>query len=151
MHRAVAVAKRGHWPSSQAAAAVTLDYDARYRRRISLDCGSFGRVLLDLPEASVLAEGDGLKLKDGGWIHVHAALEDLLEISSVDSFSLVRIAWHLGNHHCPTDLSASRLRIRRDHVMESLLRGLGCSPIPVRAVFNPEKGAYHEAGQGHGE
>ena len=150
MRRAVSVTRRGDWPADRAASSVTLDYDARYRRRMMLDCSGFGQVLLDLPEATVLADGDGLKTVDGNWIAVRAAPEDLLEVRLTDPIHLLRAAWHLGNHHCPADLAPGRIRIRRDPVIESMLRGLGCDPVSVRAAFNPEKGAYHAAHHGEG-
>ena len=43
------------------------------------------------------------------------------------------------------------LRIRRDHVLEEMLRGLGATLSYVDAVFDPEHGAYaHGGGHGHG-
>jgi urease accessory protein len=41
-----------------------------------------------------------------------------------------------------------KLRIRRDHVLEAMLHGLGAALTPVEAPFDPEPGAYH--GLGHG-
>ncbi len=100
-------------------------------------------MLLDLPETTTLSHGDGLQLEDGHWILVRAAEEDLTEVCSGDAELLHRVAWHLGNRHCPADIGPDRIRIRRDHVIEEMLRGLGCSPVPVRTSFNPERGAYH--------
>lgn len=147
MLRAISVSESGKWPVSKAAGAVSLDYDGRYRRRVILDCTYLGKVLLDLPETVVLADGDGLKLADGRWIAVIAAEEDLLEITMSNSYQLLRIAWHLGNHHCPAELTAERIRIRQDHVIEAMLKGLGCHPVAIKAGFYPEKGAYHHAGK----
>ena len=100
-------------------------------------------MLLDLPEARALADGDGLELADGDWIGIRAAVEDLTEIRCTDRCLLHRVAWHLGNRHCPAEIGADRIRIRRDHVLEDMLRGLGCQPFPVQAAFQPEQGAYH--------
>src|SRR6266508_388312 len=36
-----------------------------------------------------------------------------------------------------------RLRIRRDHVLEDMLRGLGARLTPLEAPFDPEPGAYY--------
>ncbi len=36
-----------------------------------------------------------------------------------------------------------RLRIRRDHVLEEMLVGLGARLTAVEAPFEPERGAYH--------
>ena len=38
---------------------------------------------------------------------------------------LARLAWHLGNRHTDVQVVGERLRIRRDHVLEEMLRGLG--------------------------
>jgi urease accessory protein len=42
---------------------------------------------------------------------------------------------------------AKGLRIRRDHVIEAMVRGLGARVIEIEAPFDPEGGAY--AGGGH--
>jgi urease accessory protein len=39
------------------------------------------------------------------------------------------------------------LRIRRDHVIEAMVKGLGARVIEIEAPFDPEGGAY--AGDGH--
>lgn len=143
MRRAVAMARRGDWPAAEAIGSVMLDYDSRYRRRMVLDCNDIGQVLLDLPATVMLAGGDGLKLTDGNWLAVISAPEDLLEVRLSDFDQLLRVVWHLGNHHCPTDIKADRIRVRNDHVIAAMLQGQGCKPVPVAAPFNPEKGSYH--------
>lgn len=143
MRRAVAMARQGDWPEAEAIGSVMLDYDSRYRRRMVLDCNDIGQVLLDLPETVMLTDGDGLQLTDGNWLAVSSAPEDLLEVQLSDPHQLLRVAWHLGNHHCPTDIKADRIRIRSDHVIEAMLKSQGCKPVPVEAAFNPEKGSYH--------
>jgi urease accessory protein len=42
---------------------------------------------------------------------------------------------------------AKGLRIRRDHVIEAMVKGLGARVIEIEAPFDPEGGAY--AGGGH--
>ncbi len=37
----------------------------------------------------------------------------------------MRIAWHLGNRHLPTQLMGDRIRIRYDHVIVDMVQGLG--------------------------
>jgi urease accessory protein len=61
----------------------------------------------------------------------------------------MRVAWHLGNRHLPTELSPKALRIRRDPVIEDMARGLGARVVPVEAPFNPEGGAYVKAEPSH--
>ena len=105
--------------------------------------------LLDLAEAEALADGDGLVLDDGRLVAVTAA-EPLAEVTCDDTGHLVRVAWHLGNRHLPTELLGDRLRIRRDHVIEDMLVKLGATVSHVSAPFNPEGGAYgHGRTHGH--
>ena len=66
----------------------------------------------------------------------------------------MRLAWHLGNRHTDVQIVGDKLRIRRDHVLEEMLRGLGAMLTPLEAPFDPEQGAPHghdhEHGHGHG-
>ena len=151
MRRATQAVAKGAWPEAEAIGAVTLDFDARHRRRIRLETDGAGPVLLDLERAAALHNGDGLKLEQGGWIAVRAAPEPLAEIRPAEAGGLVRLAWHLGNRHCAAEIHADRLYIRRDHVIEAMLRGLGATVTPVGRPFEPERGAYHDHGHGHGD
>jgi urease accessory protein len=96
--------------------------------------------LLDLENAVALRGGDALVLEDGRLIEVVAAPEPLAEIRCDDPRHLVRVAWHLGNRHLPTQITAKGLRIRRDHVIEAMVKGLGA--LEIEAAFDPEGGAY---------
>ncbi len=144
MIRALSVYPAGLW-SKAPADAVVLDFDARHRRRIAMTAKGGTEFLLDLPEAVALKQGDGLLLEDGRIIAVEAAPEALVEVTAKDGAHLLRLAWHLGNRHLPTELLGDRLRIRRDHVIEDMLVQLGAYVVPVDAPFHPEGGAY-----GHG-
>jgi urease accessory protein len=62
---------------------------------------------------------------------------------------VVRVAWHLGNRHLPTQIMAKGLRIRRDHVIEAMVKGLGARVIEIEAPFDPEGGAYAGGGHAH--
>ena len=72
-HRASIHRPAGHWPTENAAGSLTLDFDARHRRRIRLTGDQGEDVLLDLPQAVAMADGDGLQLEDGRWLKVQAA------------------------------------------------------------------------------
>ncbi len=137
----------GTW-SDKPADRVVLAYDDRHRRRFVLTCASGRQILLNLADARVLADGDGLQLGDGAIIVVEAAPEKLIEVRAADARELIRITWHLGNRHLPTEILADRLRIREDHVILDLLQRLGAEMQHVEAPFNPEGGAY---GHGHVE
>ena len=127
-----------------AADRVTLDFDDRFRRRRRYDAEGGLAFLLDLPEAVALRDGDALELEDGRRIAVRAAPEPLVEVTAGEAIGLPRIAWHLGNRHLPAEIDGARILIRRDHVIEAMLRGLGAGVRLVEAPFNPEGGAYGE-------
>ena len=72
--------------------------------------------------------------------------EPLLEIAAASPHELARLAWHIGNRHTDVQVIDERLRIRRDHVLEDMLRGLGARLTAIEAPFDPEPGAYgHES------
>src|SRR5215468_3804244 len=62
----------GQWPNDEAAGSVTLHFDQRYRRRTRLTDDLGQDLLLDLPNAVPMADGDGLQLDDGRWLRVQA-------------------------------------------------------------------------------
>jgi urease accessory protein len=132
----------GQWPDDRAAGAVTLDFEMRHRRRIQLTLDDGEVILLNLPKAVAMSDGDGLQLGDGRWVRVQASQERLVEIRHPDPAQLLRLTWHLGNRHVPTDICGPRLRIRPDHVIEDMLRGMGADLRIVAASFQPVGGAY---------
>src|SRR5579871_5285826 len=146
MIRATQVRGRHRW-SEPPADTIVLDFDDRHRRRMAMTGTRGLEFLLDLEQAVALRGGDALMLEDGRLIEVVAAPEPLLEIRCTDPQHLVRVAWHLGNRHLPTQIMARALRIRRDHVIEAMVTGLGARVIEIEAPFDPEGGAY--AGDGH--
>jgi urease accessory protein len=99
--------------------------------------------LLDLPQARALRDGDGLVLDDGAIVRVAGKPEPLTEIAAASPSELAQLAWHIGNRHTDLQVVGGRLRIRRDHVLEEMLHGLGAQLTPVEAPFDPEPGAYH--------
>lgn len=151
MHRASEHKQRGDWPKSESVGQLILDYDARHRRRLRLTTDKGEDVLLDLPKAVAMADGDGLRLDDGRWLRVTAAAEQLAEIRCRNAHELARIAWHLGNRHLPAEIGDGIIHIRPDHVIESMLAGLGAQVSHVDAPFQPEGGAYggHSHDSGH--
>ena len=146
MIRAIKVRPRHHW-TEPPADTVVLDFDDRHRRRMAMTGTRGLEFLLDLENAVALRGGDALVLDDGRLIEVVAAPEPLVEIRGNDPHHLVRVGWHLGNRHLPTQIMAKALRIRRDHVIEAMVKGLGARVIEIEAPFDPEGGAY--AGEGH--
>jgi urease accessory protein len=144
MLRADQVLAAGDWIGTPVDS-VVLEFDERYRRRLVMTGVGGLAFLLDLPEAAMLRGGDGLRLEDGRIVEVVAAPEPLAEIRVVDPLALMRVAWHLGNRHLETEMTAKALRVRRNPIIEDMVRGLGARVIPVEAPFNPEGGAYVQA------
>ncbi len=142
MHSALHHRAKGLWPHSQADGSITLDFDARHRRRVKLTTDQGEEVLLDLPKAVAMADGDGLRLGDGRWLLVRAAPEPVVEVRHYDSHQFARLAWHLGNRHLPTEIRQEALRIRPDHVIEEMLARFGAELTKLDAPFQPEGGAY---------
>ena len=151
MLRAINVKPSGSWDESPAAT-VTLAFDERHRRRIRMTDDDGRPFLLDLADAVLLGDGDGLELEDGGVIAVKAAVEPVADIHCADAETAARIAWHIGNRHTPLQvLAGGVLRIRDDHVLVAMVEGLGAVVTRATAPFAPEGGAYASSqGQGHG-
>lgn len=152
MKRALERIAAGLWPRSAAAGTITLAFDDRFRRRIRLVTDQGEEVLLDLERAERLDEGDGLRLEDGGIVEVRAAEEEVMEIACDTPQALARVAWHLGNRHLAAEIQGAALRIRPDHVIADMARGLGARVRTLRAPFRPEGGAYAKGAShpGHG-
>jgi urease accessory protein len=150
MIRATLVRGQHRW-SDPPADTVVLDFDDRHRRRMAMTGTRGLQFLLDLENAVALRGGDALVLDDGRLVEVVAAPEPLTEIRCNDPQHLVRVAWHLGNRHLPTQIMPKGLRIRRDHVIEAMVKGLGARVIEIEAPFDPEGGAYAEAFHAHAE
>ena len=146
MQRASEIRAAGTWDPTMEIDRVVLDADERHRRRIMLTGERGVQFLLDLPHAAALHDGDGLVLEDGTLVRVAGKPEPLIEISAASARELARLAWHIGNRHTDVEIVGDRLRIRQDHVLEDMLRGLGAQLSSIKAPFDPESGAY---GQGH--
>ena len=143
MRRASEIRTAGSWNAASAIDRVVLDAAERHRRRIVLTGEGGTEFLLDLPHAAALRDGDGLVLEDGAIVRVAGKPEPLTEIAAASPSDLARLAWHIGNRHTDLQVVGDRLRIRRDHVLENMLRGLGAELTPIEAPFDPEPGAYH--------
>jgi urease accessory protein len=148
--RALDVRKRGDCQAVHFADRVVLAADERHRRRLVMTGEGGTRFLLDLPQATMLRDGDGLVLDDGSIVRVIGKTEPLVEIAAASEADRLRIAWHIGNRHVEVQVVGDRLRIRRDHVLEAMLIGLGAKLTPVEAPFEPEQGAYAHGHQDHG-
>jgi urease accessory protein len=135
--------------AAAAADSVTLDYDGRFLRRKTITTDAGVSLLVDLPEAVSLDEGDAFVTETGALIAVRAAAEPLIEITAGPE-DLARLAWHIGNRHTPARIEPGRILIRADHVMAEMLGHLGAATRAVTEPFAPEGGAYgHGRTHGH--
>jgi urease accessory protein len=146
--RAVSVLRRPAVKPEAVADRITLDHEARNRRRLAMTADGGLAFLLDLPRPMALEDGDALALDDGRLVEVRAAEEALLEITAGTPLRLAKIAWHLGNRHTPAEVTEDAIYVAPDHVLAEMVRGLGGSAREVRRPFRPERGAYH--GHDHG-
>jgi urease accessory protein len=150
MKRVSAIKPAGDWAAASAIDRVVLDAGDRNRRRIVLRAEKGTEFLLDFEKPVTLHDGDGVLLDDGSIVLITGAPEALIEISAHSALDTVRLAWHLGNRHTDVQVVGDRLRIRRDHVLEDMLRGLGAHLHALEAPFDPEQGApTHEHGHAH--
>jgi urease accessory protein len=150
MKRVTAIKPAGQWDASAARDTIVLDAQDRHRRRVVFVGAEGATYLLDLPRPAQLRDGDALVIEDGAVVRVTGKPEPLVEISAANAQELARLAWHIGNRHIEVQIAGDALRIRRDHVLEEMLRGLGATLSYVDAVFDPEHGAYAHHGDGHG-
>lgn len=121
---------------------LTLDFDARTKSRLRTTLASGEEVGLFLPRGTILRGGTCLQAQDGRIVAVVAAPEALLEARCTDARELTRAAYHLGNRHVAVEVGTGWLRIQADHVLETMLRGLGAEVFALTAPFEPEAGAY---------
>ncbi len=158
MKRVTEVKPAGAWAATAAHDRVVLDAGDRNRRRIVLTGDKGTPFLLDFPKPVSLRDGDGLVLDDGSIVLVAGECEKLIEISAHAALDTVRLAWHLGNRHTDVQIVADKIRIRRDHVLEEMLIGLGAHLHAVDAAFDPESPTpsdghehhHHHHGHDHG-
>jgi urease accessory protein len=150
MKRSCEIKVAGSWDAAQAIDRVVLDAGDRNRRRIVMTGEGGTEFLLDADKPVSLRDGDGLALDDGSIVLVSGEPEKLIEISAGTALDTVRLAWHLGNRHTDVQIVRDRIRIRRDHVLEDMLRGLGATLTTLDVAFDPESPTpSHEHGHAH--
>ncbi len=103
------------------------------------------QLLIDFENPVTLQDGDGLVLDDGSVVVVSGMPEPLAEIAASSPREFVRLARHLGNRHTDVQITGSRIRMRRDHVLEEMLRGLGATVRLIDAPFEPHATVPHRS------
>jgi urease accessory protein len=135
------------------AAHVELDWDVRQKSRFDAT-DSQGRSLgVFLPRGTAVRGGDVLVGEDGSLIVVHAAPQPVLVVRHCaqhgSPFDLLRAAYHLGNRHVALQLTPDRLLLEPDHVLADMLRQQHLIVSEASEAFEPEGGAYGNAGHAH--
>jgi urease accessory protein len=155
MLRAIAVrsaSKKTNHETAPTFGTAVLQHDERHLRRKAINLTNGTKVLADFPEPVILMAGDELVLDNGSVVIIVASDEPLYEITAHNNVHLARLAWHIGNRHLPAAIATDRILILRDHVIKTMLVGLGATVHEITAPFNPMRGAYtgHELGHQHG-
>ena len=128
---------------------LTLPWSLRQRSRFRTRLDGGREVGVFLSRGEVLRDGDRLETEDGRCVRVVAACEEVAVARSFDAHELARACYHLGNRHVPLPIGADCVRFQPDHVLEDMLRKLGLTVGRERAAFQPEPGAYGQAGHSH--
>lgn len=134
-----------HDPLITAVDTITLDETDRHRRRLAMQSDNGIDFLLELGAATLLREGDILRLSDGRGIKVIAQPEALYSVHGRDGNHLLNLTWHVGNRHLATQINGDHILIRRDPVIRNMLEELGATVKDIEAGFNPVGGAYDSA------
>jgi urease accessory protein len=149
MRHVSGIADAGTWDRARAIDRVVLNAADRVRRRIVLTTENETKLMLDFAEPMMLRDGDGLVLDDGRIVTVAGQAEELLEISATKPLDLIRLAWHIGNRHTDAQFVGEALRIRRDHVLKEMVKGLGAVTREIETTFEPEPAASHGHDHAH--
>ena len=135
------------------AATVELDWDVRQKSRFEATDSQGRSIGVFLPRGTVVRGGDVLVAEDGSMVRVIAAAQPVLLITHCGEhgspFDLLRAAYHLGNRHVPLELKPGHLKIEPDHVLADMLRSMHLLVREETAGFEPEGGAYGNAGAQH--
>lgn len=141
--------------TTQATDQLRLDYETRLKSRQQLVLADGTVVQYQMPAGTCLRQDDLVLAMDGEArrvIRIEAAPEALIEVRADNDLHFARAAYHLGNRHVKVEIQKAPagllLRFQPDHVLEAMLKGLGCHLTPVLAPFQPEGGAY-AGGHGH--
>lgn len=139
---------------SQAQDTLTLPFELRMRGRLKAQSDGGQDVGLFLDRGPVLRDGEGLKSDSGEVVIIRAADEPVVTARIDAGLTLARLCYHLGNRHVALAIGADEqggwVRFPPDHVLEELAERLGATIHHHQAPFDPEPGAYAQAGNGHG-
>ncbi|WP_341582513.1 urease accessory protein UreE [Marinobacter metalliresistant] len=137
-----------------------LPYELRIRGRLRATTETKVDVGLFLDRGPVLRDGDLLQARTGEIVRIRAAAEQVVTARIESGQPLARLCYHLGNRHVSLQIGSggaigedelgSWVRFPPDHVLEELAERLGATVVHHTAPFDPEPGAYSQAGHSHG-
>ncbi|WP_404364539.1 urease accessory protein UreE [Marinobacter sp.] len=139
---------------------LTLPYELRIRGRLRATTDTRHDVGLFLDRGPVLREGECLQARTGEIIRIRAASEPVVTATIQNGMPLARLCYHLGNRHVALQIGSGGaigsnsaklgwVRFPPDHVLEELAERLGATLDRHQAPFDPEPGAYANAGESH--
>ena len=121
---------------------ISLDFDARFKRKIKLVSDSGYEFFLSLDKATELPVNGTLILKSKKKIKVLAAKEALMRVETKNTIDLMKAIWHIGNRHLNCDISSTEVILREDKVIAEMLKKLKCKVSHFEDCFTPLSGAY---------
>ena len=121
---------------------ISLDFDARFKRKIKLVSDSGYEFFLSLAKATELPVNGTLILKSKKKIKVLAAKEALMRIETENTIDLMKAIWHIGNRHLNCAISSEAVILREDRVMAAMFKKLNCKVSYFQDSFTPLSGAY---------
>lgn len=128
---------------------VSLNFDLRQKSRIRVTLQSGKEAALFMQRGTILRGGDLLQADSGAIIEVIAADQSVMKVTADNAKALMRAAYHLGNRHVPLEIGDGWLKLEADNVLQDMLIGLGMTVEACQAPFEPESGAYAQAGGHH--
>ncbi|BCM85413.1 urease accessory protein UreE [Methylobacterium indicum] len=161
MQRATTIVRKAAVRPDAVADEVALDHAARATRTGDLTAAGGLAFRLDLDRATVLEDGDAVRLEDGRLVRILAAPQALLAVTAENPLRLTRLAWQLGSNHVQAEVTADALYVLDDPAVADLIRGQGCKAAALQRPFRPEKEAvahdhstcghdHHHHGHDHG-
>ena len=121
---------------------ISLDFEARFKRKIRLVSDSGYEFFLSLDKASELPVNGTLILKSKKNIRVLAAKEALMRIETENTIELMKAIWNIGNRHLNCDICETSVILREDKVIADMLEKLNCKVSYFQDCFTPLSGAY---------
>jgi len=126
-----------------------LTFDTRQKSRFRATLKNGVDIGADLPRTGILRSGSFIATEQGDILRVDAKPEKLMQVTTNNSFDLLKAAYHLGNRHVPLMLTPTALYFEPDHVLAEMVQGLGLEVQEVMYPFEPESGAYAQHQHDH--